>query len=194
MSLSKTDLEAQNETNLLGLMSNSQVGDDIRLYAAVLLYKRGSRFLAFEEYQPFKGRVLDYLLQEHSDAALKPFAPNVAADSSGRLHKRLVDLSQATAGGLNTAQENIAIVARALDKHKDNIWNEVSRLSQQLFDSNNAHDEKDQQLDKKIQIVDNNVTDLGVYVTSVKRTLLWAGAGMVVLSLAGSYLITHFLR
>lgn len=91
MSLSYTELEVQNEVNLLGLLSNSAVDGNLRLYAAVLLYKRGSRFLAFQEWQPYKNAVLDYILQEHASAPAKPFAPNMAADVAGRLHNRLSD-------------------------------------------------------------------------------------------------------
>jgi hypothetical protein len=102
--ITRAELEKQNETNLVGYLSNDSVDEATRLYAAVLLYKRGSRFLTFQEWMKYKNRVLDYLLEEQSTTPVSPFAPNIAADMAGRLHSR----TEAAIQNTNEAHSNLS--------------------------------------------------------------------------------------
>lgn len=70
------------------MLSNQNISEEDRVFAAVLLYKRGSRFVSFQEYAPYKDRVLDFMLNEYSKTPTKPFAPNTMQDMMGRLHSR----------------------------------------------------------------------------------------------------------
>jgi hypothetical protein len=202
--MTRAELEAQNETNLLGIMSNSCVSDDLRLFAAVLLYKRGSRFLSFQEFQPYKSNVLDYILDEQSNAPPKPFAPNVSADMAGRLHKRLVD----TDSGLSAAHTGISKTDDRISQVRQNILVSLAKHDQDLADraeeieaakANTNQIEiylrnRIQNLDEYSVKLDNCLVDLTKRFESYKKTVLYSGVSLFVLSILFPQLIRYFLR
>jgi hypothetical protein len=83
------ELELQNETSLFGIMCNPSMAEEFRHGAAVLLYKRGSRYLIHEEFQRRRTQVLDHMIQEYTDAAARPGVPHVFIDAVGRLNDRI---------------------------------------------------------------------------------------------------------
>jgi len=151
MSLSREDLEKQNEVNLLGLL-NSAADSQVRLYAAVLLYKRGSRFLAFEEWQKYKNEVLDYLLQERAAAAPRPFAPNVSEDLAGRLHSRISDAHQS----VSQAHEVISQHAEVRDLADGSIRQDVDKNREEYLKALADHDKNLVNHTKNIETIQDN--------------------------------------
>lgn len=188
--MTKADLEKQHETGLIGLLSNECVPEELRVYAAVLLYKRGSRFLGFQEYQPYKERVIDYILNEYAATPLMPFAPTTNNDMAGRLHSRMLDATQSVAHAHVRIDNHREQVLRSLADHDQEFGNHAKRMANIEEDAAATEEE----LEYNINLAHYDLEALQTDFDNYRRKVWYVFAGTSGASVLVSYLIHHFLR
>jgi translation initiation factor 2B subunit (eIF-2B alpha/beta/delta family) len=194
MNLSREELEMQHETGLLSMLSNTSMPLEIRLYAAVLLYKRGSRFVAYQEFVPYKEQVLDYILEEYASSHLKPFAPNILQDLAGRLHSGVKNTACSLSKSSQTLHEKIDFhrgeYLKSFADHNQEFANQLQNIEECKANVS----EIEVYLRNRINNSDNKIHTVNAKTDQIKKLVWIVCSSATVASLLGSYLITHFLR
>jgi len=188
--MTKADLEKQHETGLVSILSNDCMPEELKVYAAVLLYKRGSRFLGFQEYQPYKERVLDYLLDEYAATPPMPFAPNTHHDVSGRIHSRTKDATDSVARAHEALQKHREEFLRGLADHDQ----EFSKHDKRIKSTNEDITALDEEIAAQIESTNNSLFLLGQEFARFKKKTYYLFGGVAVLNTVLSYVVHHFLR
>jgi hypothetical protein len=141
------EIKALDEANLINMARNQVVSEAIRLEAAVLLYQRGSKFCATEEFAAiFKAKVLDRLLVTFKNApAFQP--ANVPLESLARLYEHVGVLTTALgesdrvhAGNIDAQgqlhQEALTIHRAELDASDSDLHDRINHLARMTAEAN----------------------------------------------------------
>lgn len=126
--MTPAELSALDEKNLISTFRNPSVADALRLDAAILLYKRNSRYCQNDEFQPWKPRVLDSVLKNYKDNP-PTFAENTPYAALGRIYEVHQALGDSLAETTRRHEETMSANKTAHEAADEELHNRVDQLA-----------------------------------------------------------------